>query len=483
LALLVAGTSEAMTDAARWPSASLWASSLPAEPASASERRRDVIVIGAGLTGLVTARVLADAGLDVLVVDRHGIGGVTSRGSTGKLTALQGDLLLEIERTRGRIAAKTYAAAASAGVEGLRRLLDRHGIDGHVITADDHVFATEPSATERARRVHDAAERAGLPVDWIEQSELPFGITGAVRLAAQAHLDPGAVCAGLAASLGPDHLLHPAPVVDVDEEAGGVSVRLEDGTQLRSLHVVIATLGPVHDPALLTTRCEARRSYAIAAPKDDGPLGMYISVDSSARSIRPAMVDGARGVVVAGEGHIVGELGDRTAARRWSELERYAREELGAGGATHRWVAHDLVPTDRIPFIGRSGPGAERRWVATGFQKWGISTAWVAADLLLGEIEGSPRPWVPLFDPRRVAPTVTKRFFEGAVRSVRHLVLERARDLRPGRPKRPRCTHLGCVLSFDHDERTWDCPCHGSRFAEDGSVVCGPASRPVRIRS
>ena len=472
-----------MIDTARWSSASLWAASLPVEPASAPDRRRDVIVIGAGLTGLVTARVLADAGLDVLVVDRHGIGGVTTRGSTGKLTALQGDLLLEIERTRGRTAAAAYGAAAVAGVAGLRRLLDRHGIEGHVTTADDHVFATEPSATERARRVHDAAERAGLPVEWIEQSELPFAITGAVRLGGQAHLDPGAVCAGLAASLGPDHLLHPVPVVDVEEEAGGVSVVLEDGTRLRSLHAVIATLGPIHDPALLTTRCEARRSYAIAAPDDTGPLGMYISVDRSARSIRPAAVDGARGVVVAGEGHVVGELGDRTSADRWDELERYARDRLGAGAAAHRWVAHDLVPTDRIPFIGRSSPRAERRWVATGFQKWGISTAWVAADLLLGEIEASPRGWAPLFDPRRLAPTVTRRFFEGAVRSVRHLVLERARDLRPGRPTRPRCSHLGCVLALDHDERTWDCPCHGSRFTEDGTVVSGPATRPVRIRS
>jgi glycine/D-amino acid oxidase-like deaminating enzyme len=471
-----------MTESARWPRASLWASSLPDREARAPDRRRDVIVVGAGITGLVTARAMADAGLDVLVVDRHGIGGVTTRGSTGKLTALQGDLLLEIERARGRAAASMYAAAAVTGVDGLRQLLDRHGVDAAVTVADDHVFATEASATERARRVHDAAERAGLPVDWVEDCELPFPITGATRLRAQAHLDPGALCAGLAASLGPEHLLHPAAVVGVDEEPGGVQIRLDDGAVLRALHVVIATLGPVHDPALLTTRCEARRSYAVAAPIPQAPQGSYISVDPTARSIRPAAIGGSPAVVVAGEGHIVGELGDRSSQDRWDALDAYAQDRLGASAATHRWVAHDLVPTDRIPFIGRIAPGSERRWVATGFQKWGISTAWVAADLLLGEVEGSPRPWAELFDPRRVAPTLTKRFLEGAVRSVRHLVLERARDLRPGQPRRPRCSHLGCVLSFDADERTWDCPCHGSRFAEDGSVVSGPASRPVEIR-
>jgi glycine/D-amino acid oxidase-like deaminating enzyme len=472
-----------MTDNPRWPRASLWAESLPFEPSrDADRRRRDVIVVGAGIAGLVTARVLADSGLDVLVVDRHGVGGVTTRGSTAKLTALQGQLLLEIERSRGRTAAAAYGAAAMAGVAGLRRLLEQHGVEAHVTIADDHVFATEASATERARRVHDAAERAGLAVEWIEQSELPLPITGAVRLGGQAHLDPGALCAGLAASLGPDDVLHPAAVVDVEEEPGGVLVRLEDGSELRSLHVVIATLGPIHDPMLVTTRCEARRSYAIAAPHGQPPRGMYISVDSTTRSIRPVAIGGAAGVVVAGEGHIVGELGDRSASARWDSLEAYARDQLGTGDATHRWVAHDLVPTDQVPFIGRAAPGTERRWLVTGFQKWGIATSWVAADLLLGEISGAPRPWAPLFDPRRVAPTLTKRFLEGAARSVRHLVVERARDLRPGQPKRPRCSHLGCVLSFDADERTWDCPCHGSRFAEDGSVVSGPADRPITIR-
>lgn len=477
------GTAEPMADTPRWSRASLWASALPSEPAlSADRRRRDVIVVGAGITGLVTARVLADSGLDVLVVDRHGIGGVTTRGSTAKLTALQGQLVLDIERTRGRTAASTYATAALAGLDGLRRLIDQHGIDAHLAVCEDHVFATEASATERARRVHDAAARAGLPVDWVEQCDLPVPITGAVRLSGQAHLDPGALCAGLAASLGPDNVLHPVAVEDIEEDAGGVRVRLEDGSELRALHVVVATLGPIHDPMLVTTRCEARRSYAIAAPCPEPPRGTYLSVDSSMRSVRPAATDGSPAVIVGGEGHIVGELGDRSAADRWSALEAYARDHLGAGEATHRWVAHDLVPTDHIPFIGRAAPGTQRRWLATGFQKWGIATSWVAADLLLGEISGSARPWASLFDPRRVAPTLTTRLLEGAARSVRHLVFERVRDLRPGEPRRPRCSHLGCVLSFDRDERTWDCPCHGSRFAEDGSVVSGPADRPITIR-
>ena len=265
----------------------------------------------------------------------------------------------------------------------------------------------------------------------------------------------------------------------VDEQTDGVEVTLTDGTTLRADHVVVATLGPIHDPALLATRCEARRSYAIAAPHDDPPPGMHISLDDDARSIRPARLDGQPAVIVAGAGHVVGETGGRSPTVRWAELERFAVDALGAGPAHHRWVAHDLIPSDCVPFIGRVAPGAERRWVISGFQKWGISTAHLAADLLLGELDGTPRPWADLFDPRRVVPSLTAKLVEDGVRAVRHLVVDRLTDLRPGHAARPRCTHLGCVLAFDPDEATWDCPCHGSRYDVDGAVICGPATEPL----
>ncbi len=473
-----------MADPSRWASASLWAGSLPA-PARTDRRaalagRWEVVVVGAGLAGLVTAVVLQRAGVDVLVLERHGIGGVTTRGSTGKLTALQGSTLAEIAKARGDDAATTYATASQAGVAGLRALIDELGIDCSLTEAPDHVYATEPAAVERLRQVFDVAGASGLPVDWVDQTELPFDIGGAVRLAGQAHLDPGALCAGLAASLPPGTVLEQAPVAHVKEHEDRVEVTLDGGEHVVADHVVIATLGPIHDPALLTTRCEARRSYAIAAPHDQPVVGMHISLDEQARSIRPAVVGGRPGIVVGGAGHVVAETGGRTSADRWADLEQFATGSLGSGAAEHRWVAHDLVPSDHVPFIGRVAPGAHRRWVISGFQKWGISTAHVAADVLLGEMDGSPRPAAELFDPRRIASTLTPSFVQDGLRAVRHLVVDRLVDLRPGRRRRPRCTHLGCVLDFDADVQTWDCPCHGSRYDADGTVVSGPANRPLR---
>lgn len=436
-------------------------------------------MVGGGLTGLVTTTVLARAGLETVLLERHGIGGVTTRGSTGKLTALQGARSSSITSQRDAEAARQYADAATFGVRALTGLIADLEIDCALTTAPDHTFATEPAAAQRCAEELEMASAAGLPVEWVADSELPFDIVGAVRLAGQAHLDPGALCAGLADRLG-SAVYEGCAVTGIDEQDPRVLVSF-DGGEVTADHVVVATLGPIHDPAMLAARCQAMRSYAVAASHPSPPSGMYISLDEEPRSIRPTWIDGRPAVVLGGEGHVVGELGGRSAEQRWAALESSARE-LGAGDAAFRWVAHDLVPSDGVPFIGRIGPGADRTWVAAGFQKWGISTAMVAADLILGEVQGAPRPWAPVFDPRRVADSVTVGLAKNAVRAARHLVVDRVGELlHPDDIPSPRCTHLGCVLAFDDHEQTWDCPCHGSRYDATGQVISGPAVSPLDL--
>lgn len=471
-------------DTRRWATAPLWSHGrhipTPAAAAALTARRWDVIVVGAGLTGLLTATLLRRAGLDPLVLERHDIGGVTTVGSTGKLTALQGARSSTIGRLRDADAAATYAAAALHGVSGLRDLIATAGIECALTAAHDVTFAATPEGLERCRAELAAAQAAGLPVRWEDDVDLPVTTLGGVVLDDQAHLDPGLLATGLAAQLPRDRVVEACPVLDVDEREGHVVVEVEGGVQLEADHVVIATLGPVHDPSLVTTRMQATRSYVVAASHPDPPRGMYISLDPSSRSVRPATVDGRPGIVVAGEGHGIGEDGGRSPDERWTALERYCVDDLGSGPLTHRWHAHDLVPSDGVPFIGRVSARAHRRWMAGGFQKWGISTAYVAADLVTAQIRGEERPWAGLFDPTRLADSVTPELAKDAARAVRHLVGDRVADLVHGE-HRPRCTHLGCVLDFDEAERTWDCPCHGSRFDEAGQVIAGPAVTPIEI--
>lgn len=345
--------------AGRWQRSSLWAASLrDLATSSVVPPRAEVVVVGGGLTGLLIATVLHRAGTEVVVLERHAIGGVTTRGSTGKLTALQGARSSSIRSQRGPADAAAYAAASIFGVSSLRALIADLEIDCALTAAADHTFATEAEATVQCSEELAAAAEAGLPVSWSTEIGLPFEVLGAVRLDDQAHLDPGALCAGLAEQLG-ERVVEGCPVTEIDETRTQVTVTHEAG-RIEADHVVIATLGPIHDPAMLATRCAAMRSYAIAAEHPAAPPGMYISLDEAPRSIRPAQVGGVDGVVVAGEGHVVGEMAGRPAAQRWEALEHYARD-LGAGAATHRWVAHDLVPSDGVPFIGRLAPGTHER--------------------------------------------------------------------------------------------------------------------------
>jgi glycine/D-amino acid oxidase-like deaminating enzyme len=457
-----------------WRDASLWAAQLGHStfPALTGDRDADVVVIGAGLAGLLTATLLADAGANVLVLDRHDVGGVATRNTTAKVTALQGVTYRAIVKARGAETAAMYATAQLDAVEGLRALIGNAGIDCNMTVAPAFTYATELVAAAKAREELDAARSAGVPVEWVEDSELPFPITGAVRLDDQFHIDPGRLCAQLAISLGPDHVAEHTAVVSVEETDRGCSVITDNGSTVRAAQVVVATQGPIVDPALLANRCTPMQSYCVAG-RMPGPVpqGMYLSCDDETRSLRPATVDGEERVVVGGAGH---HMGDGASDARWDLLTDWASQHLGGLGVTHRWATHDLVPTDHVPFIGRLSARAQRRWVATGFAKWGMTNSYVAARLISEAIGGGSVDWSGAFDPTRIASTVNRELVSIGVTATHHLVGDRL-----ARRPEPRCTHQGCVLRRDDALGTWDCPCHGSRFDQDGSVIQGPASSPL----
>lgn len=436
-------------------------------------RRADVAVVGAGITGLLTALLLQRAGADVLVLDRHGVGGVATRNTTAKVSALQGLAYRRIAATRGHEHAAMYGTAQMDAVAALRRLISELRIECGLTEASAFTYATEVRAAELAEEELAAATNAGVPVECVSDTELPFPVRRAIRLEGQAHLNPGSLCAGLAAALGQGCLVEHAAVVDVREESDGCAVVLDGGARITSDHVVLATQAPISDPALLSNRCTPWQSYCLAARFSDGvPQGMYLSCDESTRSLRPALVNGEVVAVIAGAGHRVGA--PQATHERWEELRLWAAQSFGEIEVTHRWATHDLESTDRVPFIGRLSASSQRRWVATGFAKWGMTNAYVAAHVISSGIAGSDVPWASAFDSTRVGSTLNRDLIPIAATAAQGLVGDRIL-----RRQEPRCSHQGCVLRSDPALGTWDCPCHGSRFAADGTVIQGPASRPV----
>ncbi|HUR76418.1 MAG TPA: FAD-dependent oxidoreductase [Acidimicrobiales bacterium] len=461
--------------ASRALTSSLWAQSLKRHyPPLTEDRTVDVVVVGAGIAGMLTAALLRETGREVLVVERDLVGGVATRNTTAKVTALQGHVLSTIEEIRGQDAALAYASAQSDAVEGLRALIERLDVDCAVTASDAITYAASDEGVSRVADELRAAQLAGLAVESTTDVGAPFDVLAAIVLRDQFHINPAQLCQQLAAGLGDDGVVEATTVTDITEGTEQAIVTTELGARVFASHAVLATQAPIVDPMLLADRCSPMQSYVVSL-RANGPVSqtMCLSADDFTISLRPAEFEGEQILIVGGNGH---RMGESASSDRWSALEAWAAKHVGQTEVLHRWATHDLVTSDHVPFIGRLKSGAERRWLATGFGKWGMTNGYVAARLITdGVCQNEPQPWASTFDSTRVRASLTHEMKSNIGAAVHHLVGDRI-----ARRPEPRCTHQGCVLRRDDALDTWDCPCHGSRFEADGTVIQGPANAPLK---
>jgi Rieske Fe-S protein len=354
-----------------------------------------------------------------------------------------------------------------------------------------------------------AAEEAGLPAWFTNATPLPFEVEGAVRFDNQAELHVSKYLAGLVGALdAPVFERSRAVEVDTDEHC---VVKTPGGT-ITADRVVIASHFPFLDRSLAFARVHPQRSYAIACRiSGTPPEGMFITAGSPTRSVRGVPLDGDELLLVGGEGHRTGTGGDTR--ERYRALEAFAREHWDVRSVEYRWSAQDNTSLDGVPYVGALTPRNDRVLMATGFAKWGMTGGTAAAMILADRVLGRSNEWASLFDPNRLklrasAVRFVKENAEAGVRFVRDRVANPGRgsidDLAPGEGDivrhegekvaayrdedgtvvavSPVCSHLGCQVNFNAAERSWDCPCHGSRFAPDGSVLQGPAVHRLERR-
>jgi glycine/D-amino acid oxidase-like deaminating enzyme/nitrite reductase/ring-hydroxylating ferredoxin subunit len=480
---------------------SLWLATAPPEPAFPMldrDHHADVCVVGAGITGLTTAWLLQRAGARVVVVERDLVGAGVTGFTTGKVTSLHGMRYADLERRFGENTARVYAEANQAGVETVARLAAELSIECDLRRMPAYTYVESSDGADEIEAEAGAAARAGLPASVVGETSLPFEIAAGVRVDDQIHFHPRRYCAGLAGALAE---VHERSLVTNVEVGRTCTVHTASGT-VTADRVVLATQIPFLDEGLFFAKTWPARSYAVAAPMDDPPCGMYISADEPTRSIRPHF--GERSwLIVGGEGHKVGH--DPQTSARYEALEEWTRERF-AVQAEHRWSAQDHMPSDGLPYIGKISKGNDRIVVATGFQKWGLSTASFAAHILTDLVNGRPNAWAEVFDSTRLdIARSAVGFAKENLDVARHFVGDRVANLwtssvddlaagqgavlrEDGKPVAAFrdeegglhrvsavCTHLGCHVSFNEAERSWDCPCHGSRFDIDGGVLDGPA--------
>ncbi len=491
----------------------LWIATAEAStyPALDGPNQFDVVVVGGGITGLTTALLVQRAGYRVGLIEADRIGlGATAR-STVKVTSGHTLKYSEIEHIHGVDAARLYASSNQGAVEHIAALAEGFQIECDFERRSHVVYAETAEEREAVLAEVEAEVRAGLPASFEEKSDLPFPVTGCLVLENQAQFHPLRYVLGLATAFTEEggSIFEDTRVVDV--EAGDPCVVRTSRGEVKGTHVVVATRFPIVNRGLMFAKMAPMQEFAVAGPIDlaRSPRDMYISAGSESPSLRTVDAQGERLLIVVGEKHKVGEGEDEEA--RYGRLARWAAERFGMADVRYRWSTHDLWPIDRLPYIGRIGQ-EEPIYVATGFGGWGMTNGTLAAILLRDLIAGTANEWADLYDPSRASLSRgLQPFVRENMKVAAHWLGDRLTggtdidDLAPGEAGivlrdggehvaayrdeegtmhavSASCTHLGCLVSWNNAERTWDCPCHGSRFGIDGQVLAAPAVHPLPTR-
>jgi len=491
---------------------SLWTATadVAPRPPLAGDLRVAAVVVGAGMTGVCAAYELQRAGVETVLLDQGTVGGGVTGHTTAKLSALHGIAYKEIAELHGATRATSYARINARGLERIASLTAEHAIACDFRRRPAFLYATTAEELDRVEEEAWAAHEAGLAVEIVEDVPLPFATRGAARLAGQAEFHPLRFVAGLADAFeAAGGRIHERTRVTSAHDGEPCTLQTEDGGTVTADHAILATHIPFADRALYFARMHPERSYALAVRLASGavPDGMLLSAGSPTRSIRAHPVDGEELLLVGGDGHKVGQ-GPPT-AEHYRALEAFAREHWDVAEVSYRWSAQDNMPADALPYVGPLTPRSKRTLVATGYRKWGLALGAEAGAMLRDLVLGVDHADADTLDPGRVPPVRALRDMakEGADFSYRFAVdrlRQRGRasdELAPGegrvvslhgrqvalsrdddgtvRAVSARCTHLGCIVAYNDAERSWDCPCHGSRFALDGEVLQGPAVHPL----
>lgn len=405
--------------------------------------KTDVLVIGGGLAGILCAYLLGREGVDCVLAEADRLCSGTTAHTTAKITSQHGLVYHKLTKEFGPEGAGLYYKANQAALEKYRELC--RGIDCDFEEKDNYIYSR--TGREELEQELRAVEGFGGEAELVEDLPLPFLTAGAVKFPRQAQFHPLKFALALARELT---VCEHTPVREL-RPGGAVTDR---GT-IRADNIIVCTHFPLlnkHGSYFLKIYQE--RSYVIALADGPDVGGMYLNAETGGLSLR----NYKNYLLLGGGSHRTGKEGDG-----WAELSSAANRCYPSKKEAYRWAAQDCMTLDGVPYAGPYSAGTEGLYVATGFNKWGMTSAMSSAMLLTDLVMGRENPWASLYSPSRsiLRPQLAVNAMEAAASLVT--------------PTKPRCPHMGCALKWNEAEQTWDCPCHGSRFTKDGALIEGPA--------
>jgi glycine/D-amino acid oxidase-like deaminating enzyme/nitrite reductase/ring-hydroxylating ferredoxin subunit len=470
----------------------------------------DVAIVGGGITGLTTAYLLNKRGVKLAVIDANRIAKGTSGHTTAKITSQHSLKYAKAIKSFGEEKSLQYAQANEAAIGLVEEIVKENEIDCDFKRVPAYVFTQDEEYVKKLEDETSAARSLKLPAEYTDVLDLPFTIKGAVRFSNQAQFHPRKYLLKLASIIEEKGSLifENTRIVDIQEGDPHIVVT-DSGKKIRAASVVQATRYPFFDtPGLYFSRLYPERSYLIGMHIDGSfPEGMFINAESPSRTLRLHTTTNDTILLVGGENHKTGHGEDLH--KHYENVLDFAQRNFNIIDAPFKWSAQDYTAMDEIPIIGRMTSEKNSIYVATGYEKWGMSNGTAAAMIISDLILKGESPWEEVYNPSRFTPVASAKNFiienadvaknyiagklnipddevdigrgEAVITEVDGNKVGMYRDMDGNRHiVSTTCTHIGCELKWNSAELSWDCPCHGSRFTYTGDIIEGPALENIK---
>ena len=429
---------------------SIWTASshLPHFPPLWGEAKVDVLVIGGGMAGLLCAHQLQKAGINCAVAEAGTIAGGITKNTTAKITAQHGLIYHKLFDRFGIEKTSMYLDANETALAAYRTLCQE--IDCDFTKQDNFIY----SQHDRQKLEDELAvlQAFGHPAELAENLPLPFPTVGAVKFPHQAQFHPLKFLSAIAEDLS---IYESTPVRELAKNTA-----ITPHGKIYADNIIVATHFPfLNKHGSYFLKLYQQRSYALSLENAQPLNGMYLDEQENGLSFR----NYGSSLILGGGGHRTGKQGGN-----WQELEQFTQRHYPDAKITHRWATQDCMTLDGIPYIGRYSVHTHNLYVATGFNKWGMTSSMAAAQVLTDLITGKGSPYADLFSPSRSI--LHPQLAVNAAEATKNLLTFTTK----------RCPHMGCALKWNPQERTWDCPCHGSRFEENGQLIDNPATSDLK---